>query len=118
MPLWPVIVGMIFTQLVVIILASLMLWLSYIGLANIIVLNNEKECLEVVDVVNNHWYNETRTKIALKINEVKEKSNFIEAVYIDSGFGVTSIVPTLEGIFTEAQQKKLNENGVVRFLNP
>ncbi len=118
MPLWPVIVGMIFTQLVVIILASLMLWLSYIGLANIIVLNNEKECLEVVDVVNNHWYNETRTKIALKINEVKEKSNFIEAVYIDSGFGVTSVVPTLEGIFTEAQQKKLNENGVVRFLNP
>ena len=70
--IWPAIVEMLITELIIFVLTIFICALAIFGIINTLVLNNSKECHTVVEFVNDNWEKMTREQMVRVEDAIRE----------------------------------------------
>ena len=83
LPVWPAVVEMIITELVILSFALFICALSLFGILNTLILNIANECQTVVQSVEENWQKESREELQNRLAAFEESYSEINKIYID-----------------------------------
>ena len=117
LPIWPAVLEMIITELVIFILTFFICAIAIFGIINTLVLNMAKDCNTVIQSVNENWNKESRQQINSRLSAFSASFSNIDEIIIDENNDILSIFPYLKLDFNEEAKKQFNAIGMVHFID-
>ncbi len=117
LPIWPAVLEMIITELVIFILTIFICVLSIFGIINTLVLNMSKDCNTVIESVNKNWSRESREQIESRISAFADSFSDINEIVIDDKNNFVSYFPSLEFYFDEEAKRQFESIGMIHFID-
>ena len=117
MSIWPAVLEMIITELVIFSLTIFICALSIFGIVNTLVLNVAKDCNTVIDSVNKNWNNESREAINSRLDAFADSFSNIDEIIIDESNDILSVFPYLKYDFDDEAKRQFNAIGMIHFID-
>ena len=117
MPLWPAVLEMIITELVILSLTVFICTLSVFGIINTLVLNKVKICRDVVELVNDNWGTLSQAEIEEKFSRYVESYPDINDIYIVSDSEIENVIPRHKQNFDDDVKKIYEKSGMMHFID-
>lgn len=117
MPIWPAVLEMIITELVILSLTVFICTLSVFGIINTLVLNKVKICRDVVELVNDNWGTLSQAEIEEKFSRYVESYPDINDIYIVSDSEISTVIPRHRKNFHEDERKIYEKSGMLHFID-
>lgn len=87
--IWPRILGMIITDIIILGCTAFISYLAVLGIVNTLIIENNRYCEKIVEVIEKNWKGTTTTELAKQITDLQDHYDSIDDVYIlDSDFNV------------------------------
>ncbi len=118
MPVWPKILEMIITELIIFVLSVFISLLAGYGIINTIVLQNVKEAYTVVNSVNKNWNKESREEIKARLSAFSASYDDITDIFLDDGKENDFYLKSHSDYFDQEAIDLFNTTGTLHFLNP
>ncbi len=117
--IWPTILGMIITELVIFIFALFICGLALAGVINSAINNTTKECYKVVNYVNKNWNAEESARLKLQQNLENFSNSYddIWEIHLDYKKDIFKKFPNLESQISAKDIISFNENGVMYLVD-
>lgn len=115
---WPTILGMIITLIVIFVMTTFICAVAFSGLVNSTLINSIKECKKVVQTVNENWNKSSRANIESKLLNFEDVYDDVFRIYIDDKNDFISIFPDLKDSMTDEKWNNLKNNGMIFFIEP
>ena len=117
LPVWPAVVEMIITELVIFSLSLFICALSLFGILNTLILNIANECQTVVQAVEENWYKESREDLQKRLSSFEESYSDINKIYIDDSNNIKGLFPQLKDYYDSEAERLLESVGMVHFFD-
>ena len=117
LPVWPAVVEMIITELVILSFALFICALSLFGILNTLILNIANECQTVVQSVEENWQKESREELQNRLAAFEESYSEINKIYIDDSNNIKGLFPELKDYYDSEAERLLENVGMVHFLD-
>ena len=117
LPIWPAVLEMIITELVIFVLTIFICVLSIFGIINTLVLNMAKDCNTVIESVNENWNKESREQIKSRLSAFEDSFSNINKIIIDDKNNFISYFPSLEFDFDEEAKRQFEAIGMIHFVD-
>ena len=117
LPVWPAVLEMIITELVIFSLTIFICTLAIFGIVNTLVLNMARDCNTVIQYVNKNWPTESREQIESRLAAFSDSFSNINEIIITQKNEIPSIVPYLEDSFDEEAKKQFDTIGMIHFVD-
>ena len=117
LPIWPAVLEMIITELVIFVLTIFICVLSIFGIINTLVLNMAKDCNTVIESVNENWNKESREQIKSRLSAFEDSFSNINEIIIDDKNNFISYFPSLEFDFDEEAKRQFEAIGMIHFID-
>ena len=118
LPIWPKILEMILTELIIFALSVFISLLAAYGVINSIVIQNVKECRLIVQSVNKNWNNESREQIKSRLSAFAASYDDISEIFIDDGKEEDFYLTRHSGHFEAEELDFFNTKGALHFFDP
>ena len=117
LPIWPAVLEMIITELVIFSLTIFICVLSIFGIINTLVLKMSKDCNTVIESVNANWNSESREQIKSRLSAFSDSFSDINEIIIDDKNNFSSYFPFLEFYFDEEAKRHFETVGMIHFID-
>ena len=117
LPIWPAVLEMIITELVIFVLTIFICVLSIFGIINTLVLNMAKDCNTVIESVNENWNKESRDQIKSRLSAFEDSFSNINEIIIDDKNNFLTYFPSLEFDFDEEAKRQFEAIGMIHFID-
>ena len=117
--IWPTILGMIITELVIFIFTVFICGISLAGIINSAIINTTKDCYKVVNYVNKNWSAEENARIKLEesLENFSNSYDDIWEIHLDYKNDIFKKFPKLENQIEAEDLLSFNENGVMYLID-
>lgn len=115
--IWPAVVEMIITELVIFSLTVFICALSVFGIVNTLALNMVKDCRTAVDFVNEHWENQPQEVLADRLKVYAENHSNINDIQIIKNTEIQTIIPKYKLDLSDDLEKLYKKSGVLNFID-
>lgn len=115
--IWPVVLEMVLTELVIFSLTILICTLSVVGIINTLILNNARECRTVVQYVNQNWETQSREELDERLKDFTSSYNDINGIFINDQNDVIAIFPNLKHVYDDEAKRLLKSVGMIHFID-
>lgn len=117
--IWPTILGMIITELVIFIFTVFICGISLAGIINSAIINTTKDCYKVVNYVNKNWSMEENARIKLEesLENFSNSYDDIWEIHLDYKNDIFKKFPKLENQIEAEDLLSFNENGVMYLID-
>ena len=115
--IWPAVVEMFLTELVIFSLTVFICAIALFGIINSLVLNTAKECRTIVQSVNDNWGKESFFQLKKRIAAFEDYYSDIDSIYIDEKNDFTSIFPKLKTAYDDETKNLFETVGMVHFYD-
>ena len=117
LPIWPAVLEMILTELVIFILTIFICAISVFGILNTLILNMAKDCNTVIQSVNENWSKESREQIESRLSAFTESFSDINEIFIEDKNNILSLFPYLDAEFDEEAKRQFDAIGMIHFID-
>ena len=117
MPVWPAIVEMIITEIVIFSLTCFISALALFGIINTLALNMVKDCRTAVEYVNQKWGSSPQSEIEEKLLVYAENHLNINDIIIVKDEEIKSVIPKYKLRIDEDVQRLYEKTGMVHFID-
>ena len=117
MPVWPAIVEMIITEIVIFSLTCFISALALFGIINTLALNMVKDCRTAVEYVNQKWSSSPQKEIEEKLFVYAENHLNINDIIIVKDEEIKSVIPKYKLRIDEDVQRLYEKTGMVHFID-
>ncbi len=117
MPVWPAIVEMIITEIVIFSLTLFISLLALFGIINTLALNMVKDCRTAVEYVNQKWSSSPQNEIEEKLFVYAENHLNINDIIIVKDEEIKSVIPKYKLRIDEDVQRLYEKTGMVHFID-
>lgn len=117
MPVWPAIVEMIITEIVIFSLTCFISALALFGIINTLALNMVKDCRTAVEYVNQKWGSSPQNEIEEKLLVYAENHLNINDIIIVKDEEIKSVIPKYKLRIDEDVQRLYEKTGMVHFID-
>ena len=115
---FPTVIGMIISLLIIFSLSFFVSTLTFTGITNSIIIKNFEECNTVVQFINENWNYKSRKEIESNLKFFEKSFNDINRIYIDDKNDFLAIFPDLKEIEKEKYFETFEENKMMHFVDP
>jgi len=115
--IWPAVLEMIITELVIFSLTVFICAISMFGIANTLVLNMVKECRGAIELVEENWNKQTSSEIEKQLNTYAENHADINEIILLSDDELLSVVPKHKTHLSNEIKKTFSRTGLVHFID-
>ena len=115
--IWPAVLEMIITELVIFSLTVFICAISMFGIANTLVLNMVKECRGAIELVEENWNKQTSSEIEKQLNTYAGNHADINEIILLSDDELLSVVPKHKTHLSNEIKKTFSRTGLVHFID-
>ena len=117
LPIWPAVVEMVLTELVIFSLSILICTLAAIGIINTLTLNMVKDCRTAVELVNDSWEYYPHEEIQKRLLVYAENHPDINDIQIIETKDIVKVIPKYKLDLSDDIQKIFQKSGIVHFAD-
>lgn len=117
LPIWPAVVEMLLTELVILSLSILICTLAVIGIINTLTLNMVKDCRTAVELVNDSWQSYSHDEIQKRLNVYSENHSGINDIQVIETKDLGKVIPKYKLDLSDDIQKIFQKTGIVHFVD-
>ncbi len=115
--IWPAVLEMIITELVIFSLTVFICAISMFGIANTLVLNMVKECRGAIELVEENWNKQTSSEIEKQLNTYAGNHADINEIILLSDDELLSVVPKHKTHLSNEIKRTFSRTGLVHFID-
>ena len=116
-PVWPAVVEMIITELVIFSLTVFICTLSVFGIVNTLALNMVKDCQTAVEFVNEHWGNQTADVITERLHVYAENHPNINDIQVIKNDEIKTLIPKYKLDLSDDVERLYEKSGILNFID-
>ena len=116
-PVWPAVVEMIITELVIFSLTVFICSLSVFGIVNTLALNMVKDCQTAVEFVNEHWGNQTADVITERLHVYAENHPNINDIQVIKNDEIKTLIPKYKLDLSDDVERLYEKSGILNFID-
>ena len=116
-PVWPAVVEMIITELVIFSLTVFICTLSVFGIVNTLALNMVKDCQTAVEFVNEHWGNQTADVITERLHVYAENHPNINDIQVIKNDEIKTLIPKYKLDLSDDVERLYEKSGIFNFID-
>ena len=120
-PLWPRVVAMVFTDILVLVFTIFLSYLGILALINTHVLKNQKDCEKVIDVVNENWKGSDSEVLQTQLTTLQKYLDTIDDIYILNSdykvvaqYGTETKIENIRGLNQYSMEWALEDGQIFR----
>ena len=117
LPIWPAVVEMLVTELVIFSFSIFICVLAVIGIINTLALNMVRDCSSAVELVNESWNTYPHEEVETRLNVYAENHPDIDSILVLQTNEIGKVLPKYKMDFSDDVQKMLQKSGIIHFVD-